>query len=375
MDRPLENPAFTSAGTNLSIFPTHCFFKDSVNWVDVFPFHVYPEVSEDEIIEWWIRRLKKYVTAERCADKDCPFNIKLEGFRMFTQVLKSGLQGGSLWAIRAVNATMLDKIYYDLPSLHEFKETHFWIYEAMMKHPQRRTLTQQCFLVAAQTNGSLRERLDQIVSKLREWRKETFAVKNLLRDPDDSIVLTDALKHVRPQDNARPAIGDCCSICGDEYEDEEKWHMQGLNCPVRTPCDHIFCVNCTEHWRRSYSQGIAQTWACPMCRACLACGRNNCRFHRTIHDIAKPAPLMYVLHTIEDISDKPLNGFHPELFQALREESRELRAKLAWLEKRIYHVVGLADPNDPVYLRYTTDYDDCWAALRRMVAKAKERAR
>jgi hypothetical protein len=113
-----------------------------------------------------------------------------------------------------------------------------------------------------------------------EFEERVLAPENLVKDPD-------ALYFFRNKNGIENIDADqgisgneTCSVCTNEFD-------EALCSSQRAPCGHVLCKGCFDHWLLD----CKGTYTCPLCRACVVCGLNDCKHHTIVRDIAPPIPM------------------------------------------------------------------------------------
>ncbi|KAF2877048.1 hypothetical protein BDV95DRAFT_663869 [Massariosphaeria phaeospora] len=202
---------------------------------------------------------------------------------------------------------------------------------------------------------------------IAEKSDEQYELGNLLKDPDDLWLFRDG-NGLEPLDDLPtddPEFPTNCSVCIEPYAPVDQWPTHGPSTPVKTPCGHYFCSKCLKAWLEE----CIDEYTCPVCRACLVCGDNGCRFHVIRRDNAPPTPLPHVLNVVLGPSKglQPLHGIQVSVYWNLRERTRHLRADLAGIESELSR--ANVDFEDPVYKQLVVYFRDIWSTLRRDVKK------
>ncbi|KAF1995686.1 hypothetical protein P154DRAFT_623773 [Amniculicola lignicola CBS 123094] len=285
----------------------------------------------------WAKRLNTdYYIPFNDDDPDCPFGQIIAAVKEFTSELATHLQSDRNSIITQKEITLL---YHSLPNFKDFGKLHRWVRNVANKHPQRRSQPEHYFLLMSKVqtgNGPLSMSLSEKVKKTMElgnaWYKETHKLENLLLDPDPLHIFSTGLHPIAAADAVKPAPEDTCGVCMESFEAPEKWAKNEVNRPQLTKCNHIFCRQCLNHWRREISSG---NFTCPLCRACLVCGRDECKYHCINIDRHAPRPLVaFVRDVYPDFQEKDLvKVFTEKGWVELRERTRETRVTYARIDE------------------------------------------
>jgi hypothetical protein len=96
------------------------------------------------------------------------------------------------------------------------------------------------------------------------------------------------------------------------------------------PCGHVLCGCCFDAWLRE----CRGRFTCPMCRACVVCGANECKDHDIHEDHGEPMGMRELLDRAEPgRKGEVLHGIEPEVYWKLREYTRKERGMLRWIEE------------------------------------------
>ncbi|KAF1851514.1 uncharacterized protein K460DRAFT_362259 [Cucurbitaria berberidis CBS 394.84] len=199
---------------------------------------------------------------------------------------------------------------------------------------------------------SLFEKIDMAVGTIEAWEDGAYLFENLKKDPD---ALHFFIRHngLSDVDASEIQSGEGCLICTNTFDDTS-------HPPQQAPCGHVLCRPCFVKWLHKSTSA----YTCPLCRACVICGRNDCPHHPITRDKAPPLPLQGFLKNTLYRANVPSYGLTPAQYWKLREDTRQDRAMLAW----ILAVKGGVDQHDPVYARLRTDYGEIELRIRRMIS-------
>jgi hypothetical protein len=315
--------------------------------------------------EAWLFELRHHKSFQSpIADLSDPHGRAMRAFQICTNSIIDGLQSRNPEIMSLVTEGFLQELYIGLP---EFESTSFrhWVKDATLTHPLRRTPKQYHFLtiVQLQTRGeplSIKAKILEAAVELEDWKTRVYAPESLVKDPDPLYYFR-SKNGIREVDTALTKEGEIaqnCLVCTNEFD-------KTLHMPMRAPCGHIMCKRCFEKWLRQ-STG---TYTCPLCRACVVCGGNECTYHDVHQDRALPVSMPKILDNIlPDESGQVLHGLRPERYWALRERTRKDRALLQWIED-VLTANGLRE-QDPVRVRLVKDADEVVARVADAVYEA-----
>ncbi|KAF2246418.1 hypothetical protein BU26DRAFT_507024 [Trematosphaeria pertusa] len=333
---------------------------------------------ENEFISRWIDRLKHtYSFQSHDKDPKCPFGAAMMSFQHFTTRIILALEARDPGIVNMTKCGYLRLIYSRLPSFHNLQGFHAWVADAVLKHPQRRNMKQHQWLAIVdyeRLGGGLLRKCKMAFVELNRWFREVSKPENLVRDPDQLYLFRRAngLKAVKTD-----RVGDWehqeCQVCTEEFERPDT--IEGERTPQRAPCGHVLCKACFKNWLEQ-SKG---RYTCPLCRACLVCGENNCIFHSIRREPTTPMPMPDVLRIIRGRSEELLHGLAPSRYWVLRETTRYHRVCIRFYN-RVLDRDG-ADVDDPVYQHYQQRRDEHWDTMKgeilgeRMVPAGRDEAR
>lgn len=264
-----------------------------------------------------------------------PFLRSMWVLQTFTTSVIQALNDKHPEVIALATDGSLYTIYQDLPSFQEPAEFSAWVKDATLKHPLRRTAKQSQFLdlvlqqekvLAAKKQPLTNSRefpflpriITHVVAALESWKTRALSPERLDRDYHE-LAFFYHMHKIQPAETAETE----CAVC--TYTFDSTTHA-----PEAGPCGHILCKSCFRGWMDE----INETFSCPLCRACLVCGLNPCTYHAIKRDIASPCDLSASLNTMLVGGEEgriALLHSHPQLYWDLRESTRALRVKVAWV--------------------------------------------
>jgi hypothetical protein len=310
------------------------------------------------------------------SDLSDPYGRAISTFQIFTNSIIAGIERTDPNVLCLIDDYTLSDIYTGLPTFSP-EVLKPWVKDAMLKHPLRRTPKQYHFLAIArvQNRGDLKTPRDIAAGaqiELDDWKARLYDPANLLKDPDALYFFRNknGIKDIDPAQDKQNFSHECL-ICSNLF-DKDAHQTQ------RAPCGHVVCRECFGKWLTE----CKGTYSCPLCRACVVCGVNDCP-HHDVHQVrATPRPLSKILDLVlpEKVGEV-LHGIKPERYWALREITRRDRVMLAWIDE----VLGVVGRWDPVRVREGRRGDHgagggrgarcCWGGVRGRIWGAKRKSR
>ncbi|KAJ4366186.1 hypothetical protein N0V83_007821 [Neocucurbitaria cava] len=310
-------------------------------------------------VNLWIRRLKRSTSCVRTMQHSSdPYQKAMHVFQNFTDSVIYTLENiSSLEDAIDLNSTAWDHLYDFYGHLSNYLSTYSeywdWVKEATLVHPHRRSDEQYLWLeiVALQQDGrnrTVQELIHDALQAQDAWIMRVLAHNSLLRDPDELYYFhhMHGLRVVRDV-ASNPELDADCLTCAEAFDDKSHTAQQA-------PCGHVLCSSCFHNWLHDCPTDV---YTCPMCRACLICGANNCQYHDIEREKIKPYPLLTILDSLSVGNENDLfRGLVPNRYWELREVTREDRVKIGWLFVKMRY--SGSGEEDPVYRKFQAGYND-----------------
>jgi len=300
-------------------------------------------------IDAWLFELKhrKSTSPDSILDASDPYDKAMLTFQYFTNSVIDGLERNDPEVVSLIHDGYLTAAYSRVPNTNYYKSDYMrqWVKEAMLKHPLRRKEHPFYFLaiIRAQNNSELRSvksRLLAAHTEFEEWISRVFDPENLVKDPSGLWFLRNQ-NGIKDVDSSAVASEDPCFICTEKFDEDSHVAKQAL-------CGHIICGGCFDKWLLE----CRGRYNCPMCRACVVCGANDCKHHDVQQEVAAPFPLPAILNVaLPEAVSQSLHGLDPHIYFRLREETRQDRVSAAWIAILIKHT----PENDPLFERFVED--------------------
>jgi hypothetical protein len=317
-------------------------------------------MSPSSTVESWLFELKHHKSFNRSGDDlDNPFGKAMCIFQAFTSTIIDGLERKAPNIVNLARDGSLATIYDDLP-VFEVSSFQLWVKDATLKHPHRRTAAQHKWLHIVQLQGDVKSATDIVISaiaEVEEWKERVYAPKSLRMDPE-------AMYFFRNKNGISSSISakakgketeEECLICTNAFTATRHARQQA-------PCGHVLCRACFQKWLRE-SKG---TYTCPLCRACVVCGANNCENHYIKRDMAPPIAIpLFLKDSLPDNADDPLHGLAPRFYWELREATRRDRSIMAYID-----YVLQVEQTEAVRVLLNKDADEVAARITEEIAKA-----
>jgi len=285
------------------------------------------KMSSIETILFDLRHHKSFITP--LTPLSDPYIHSMQTFQTFTTSLIQSLEANNPAVVELVQNDTLQELYSNFPSFYEQATFREWVKDGTLKHPQRQTEAQCRYLriVELQARSSPAMSVVDIAASAitagREWRETAYTPANLVQDPDSLYFFASASRRLETA-SIPSSPSSTCPICTCPYDTH-------THIPKRAPCTHIFCTPCLTSWL----QKCHQAYTCPLCRACIPCGRNPCIYHSLPKETVVPMPLTEIMDVVlvdriggMDVRGAQLHGMAPETYWVLREETRRDRVGL-----------------------------------------------
>lgn len=351
------------------------------------PYHSV-NVPNEEFIGPWVEHLKDRKSISRDdIDQDCEFCVAIGKFQDFTDTIIHSLQNRQNDAVQLVGRGFLRSIYDRgmLPNLHDFTCVHDWFEHAIMAHSDRLSFKQMQWmailrLFPGKHGRTLLEICQSSLKSAEQMKKDAEEIESLEEDPDnlDKFRCGHALKYVGSNDPELSTLEKDCQVCAEPYDkpvDADPYldppaflYPSEKRPPIRGPCGHIMCLQCFCEWLNSSTD---DRFTCPQCRACLVCRRTECPVHRIKREL-QPIPIPSLLKEVLGEPNRPLHGFTPSAYWAIREYTRAYRSEMTMLSK-ILATPG-ARTDDLVYRKYEDRCNDLWDKIENIAKNMKSRA-
>ncbi|KAF2127959.1 hypothetical protein P153DRAFT_358111 [Dothidotthia symphoricarpi CBS 119687] len=303
--------------------------------------------SVEQVVDGWLFQLEHIKTfAQLDINPVDPYQKALSIFQDFTNSVVHALKAHNHEVIELVFEGALRNIYEGLPvfnARNEYSQFLGWVKDATLKHPFRRTAKQHQWLQIVQLQKddnpmSIASKILYAVAEIPNWQERAYDPENLVKDPE-ALYFLKQKNGIKTVATEAAGIDDNCTICTNTFNDTSY-------APQRAPCGHVLCSSCFKKWLLE-SKGL---YTCPLCRACVICGENDCKHHAVYQDQAPPVPLAYILDALlPEKAGVSLHGILPILYWELREETRHDRGTLAYIEA----ILGA----------HGHQLDDAWQAL------------
>ncbi|KAJ4292573.1 hypothetical protein N0V90_009236 [Kalmusia sp. IMI 367209] len=319
----------------------------------------------------WIRPLVRYcaLLSDFANKINCPVGKALQAYQNFTSCIISSLENDEETAFNLIAHEFLPGLFIHPRALQSqpflnFHDMCGWIKGAMLANPQSRSVDQQQFLAVCHVQQqypelTLLRKVRLVLSNIRCWKNETYAMANLLRDPDQLYLFRErhclTIAEIPPEQD--------CPICTEAYDAHD------LRTPCKGRCKHVFCKDCAIKWLEQSKSNFR----CPLCRACLVCGNDDCSFHVLNDvDLVPAVPLAYILDDVLSPSVDILHGFELWRYHHLRETTRKSRARVALLNRLLCQHGFHSD--DPVVQGYLKEKRDELKLLHSIIKKQESLA-
>jgi hypothetical protein len=313
--------------------------------------------------EAWLFELKHRKSFyDPIVDPSDPYAKAMRIFQVFTNSVINGIERKDANVLSLIDEGLLQDIYSNLPAF-ESSSFRLWVKDAMLKHPFRRTPKQYHFLAIVQSQNrgpppSVKAKVLEAAMELDDWQTRVYAPANLVKDPD-------ALYFFRNKNGIKeidPTLGKqtdkACLICTNAFDTT-------LHLTQSAACGHFLCKRCFDKWLLE----CKGTYNCPLCRMCVVCGANDCKYHDIHQDRALPLPMRRILdHVILDKAGDVLHGIEARQYWRLREHTRKDRGMLAWIEELL--ASGSLEALDPVYVRLGKEAEEITARVADAVEAA-----
>jgi hypothetical protein len=271
--------------------------------------------SKPRTIEDWLFVLKhRYYYHDHVADPSDPYSKAVSSYQAFIESIVDGLERKDLEVISLVNDRLFEYFFHETFLLPSAKHFQYWLKDAMLKHPLRRCPRQHVTLALVRAQDcreyrTVKSKVLAAVNDYIEWKGLAYDPEALVKDPSSTYFLRNknGNKEVSTSDSSNAQANDACLICTDGFDDK-------LHLAQRAPCGHIICRACFDNWLLK----CEVKFTCPLCRACVVCGANDCKHHDIRQDIVPPVPLPDVL---DKLTSSPrgqvLHGLEPNLYLCL----------------------------------------------------------
>lgn len=285
--------------------------------------------------------------AHSILDASDPYNKAILAFQDFTNSVIDGLERKDPEIVNLIPDGYLTAIYSRVLNTNYHMPDYMckWVKEAMLKLPLRHKEHPFYFLaiIRAQSNSELKpvkSRLLAAHTEFEEWMPCVFDPENLVKDPSGLWFLRNQ-NGIKDVDSSAVASEDTCLICTEKFDEDSHVAKQA-------PCGHIICGGCFDKWLLEYGG----TYRCPIYRACVVCGANDCKHHDVPRESVAPFPLSEFLKiALPEAVGRSLHGLEPRIYFRLREETRQDRVLAAWIALLIKHT----PENDPIFERFVED--------------------
>jgi hypothetical protein len=304
--------------------------------------------SEPRTIEDGLFVLKhRYYYHDHVADPLDPYSKAVSSYQAFIKSIIDGLERKDPEVISPVNERLFEYFFHGTFLLPSPKHFQYWLKDAMLKHPLRRCPCQQVTLALVRTQDcgeyrTVKSKVLAAVNDYIEWKEFAYDPEALVKDLSSTYFLRNknGNKEVSIADSSDAQANDACLICTDDFDDK-------LHLAQRARCGHIICRDCFDNWHLK----CEGKFTCPLCRACVVCGANDCKHHDILADVVPPIPLPDVLDKLVlSARGQVLHGLEPNPYLCLREASRSDRVLLAFIEDL------LESKSDPVLVQLQKDH-------------------
>ncbi|KAH7086326.1 hypothetical protein FB567DRAFT_527691 [Paraphoma chrysanthemicola] len=294
-------------------------------------------------------------------DLSNPYGTAIRTYQTLTNSIIDGLRRKNTEVLSLATEGLLHELYIGLPEF-DYESFKHWVRDATLKHPLRRTAKQYHFLaiVRLQTCGepsSTKAKVLEAAVELEDWKARVYASQSLLKDPDPLYFFRNknGIREIDLALSKKGEIAQDCLICTNVFD-------KTVHTAMRAPCGHIICKRCFDKW-------LLQTtgkYTCPLCRACVVCGNNECTYHDVHQDRAPPVPIPDILdRVLPEHSGELLHGLAPEQYWTLRERTRTDRGILRWIEDVL--ATNELSAQDPVRLRLLKDAKEVVARVTNVI--------
>jgi hypothetical protein len=319
-------------------------------------------MSSSSTAEFWLFELKHHKLFSRSdVDLENPHGKAMCIFQDFTITIIDGLERNAPATVNLARDGSLATIYDDLP-VFEISSFKLWVKDATLKHPHRRTAAQHKWLHIVQLQGDVKSATDIVISaiaEVEEWKERVYAPENLHKDPEATYFFRNKngiSSNISAKDKGKESEKECL-ICTNAFTTTHQLHVR-----QQAPCGHIICRACFQKWLRE-SKG---TYTCPLCRACVICGANNCEDHNIKRDLAPPVALpLFLNDTLPDKVDDALHGLAPDYYWELREATRKDRSIMAYID----YVLRI-EQTEAVRVVLSRDAEEAVAWITKEITKA-----
>ncbi|KAL5420667.1 hypothetical protein PMIN04_006285 [Paraphaeosphaeria minitans] len=222
-----------------------------------------------------------------CTVTSCPACLHLAGIRRFVAHTLSQAEALQIEAMLLLASDFFPLISGELGADNTQRfDTHSVLAKALKTHPYRLSAYQAMMVMMGRAgNDDLTyplevleypEKLKVLCESWFSYTRQIFAPENLKVDHSDKVFMFDRVFAPNNQMTSNDeSVKDAeCMLCGDNAEGKAKL--------VRVPCGHAFCVDCLKKWRINspLDENFLFQYRCPLCRKCLACGTQECDFHK-----------------------------------------------------------------------------------------------
>jgi hypothetical protein len=311
-------------------------------------------------VEGWLLELRHHQSFQvPISDLSDPYNKAMSTFQAFTNSIIAALEQRDPDVVRLIDEDLLDKFYWGYP-VFEYASFRKWVKDSMMKHPHRRLPKAHQFvtvvqLLSSDTPPPIYTTILEAIGSTADFKERVLSPENLIKDPDALYFFRN--KHGIEGTDANQDVEDdkTCPVCTNDFDETSCSSQQA-------PCGHVLCKGCFDHWLLE----CKGTYSCPLCRACVVCGENDCKYHAIHRDVAPPITMPHVLDRVfPDGAGQVLHGIEPIKYRLLREVTRGHRGLLAWIEQQLRSTAIVAD--DPVNVRYRKDAEDILGHIKNAV--------
>jgi hypothetical protein len=301
-------------------------------------------------VEAWLFELKHRRSFHvAITDLSDPYNKAMSTFQAFTNSIIDALERNDVEVVSLIEEGLLTSMYSNYPKF-EAATFRLWVKDAMLKHPFRRWPKQTLFLEivslfedAQARNISPVNIKGMVLSAYASIDDRFLDPKKLVKDPDALYFFRNKNGIIGTESTRDSEDNKACPVCTDDFH--KTFHPT-----QRAPCGHVICRRCFDHWLLE----CKRTYTCPLCRACVVCGANDCKHHTISRDVAPPISMPKLLNRVlPDAAGQELHGLLPIQYWTLREPTRGHRGLLASIEQKLESAT--VTDGDAVYKSYVKD--------------------
>jgi hypothetical protein len=308
--------------------------------------------SRPRTVEEWLFALKhRYSYHGHITDPSDPYNKAVSSYRAFIKSVIDSLERNDPEVVSLLSEGFLEYFFDESDPLPDARHLQYLLKDAMLKHPLRRCPGQQVTLALIRAQDcadylTVKAKVLAAINEYLEWKGFVYDPESLIKDPSSTYFFRN--KNGNKDVGSSDTKGvESCLICTDDFDDE-------LHLAQCAPCGHIICRACFGNWLLECDG----KFTCPLCRACVVCGANDCEHHDIRQEVVPPIPLPDVLDNLmSEARGQVLHGIVPIAYLELREASRGDRVLLAFIQELMETERG------PVLTRLRKDRDEVWDRL------------